>query len=219
MPAQEKKLNKNKKALVIILELLALAIFLYLIILPFYPAVEYEVKNYVTRDEKVDWQDKKAVEEKGEELIAKAQEKEEPVITPNHLIISKIGVSAPIIQTDNEDYGLHKGAWLLPNTSTPDQSGNTVISAHRFKYLPPSNLTFYLLDKLEVGDVIFIIWRGENYFYRVKETKIVPADEMSILNPTDQPTLTLFTCDPIYSTKNRLVVVSELIKNDINSNP
>ncbi len=36
--------------------------------------------------------------------------------------------------------------------------------------------------------------------------------EVSILDPTEEPTVTLFTCHPIYSTEQRLVVVGELIE-------
>ena len=74
-------------------------------------------------------------------------------------------------------------------------------------------LTFYLFHKLVVGDIVLVIWQQEDYYYRIKQIKIVDDNDFSILKPTDQPTLTLFTCDPIYSQKNRLVVVGELIAN------
>ena len=102
----------------------------------------------------------------------------------------------------------------MPESSTPDKGGNTVITGHRFKYLPPNNLTFFLFDKLAKDDIISVIWRGKNYFYKIKETKIIKPPELSILKPTDASTLTLYTCDPVYSQKNRLVVIGELIKDD-----
>ena len=100
----------------------------------------------------------------------------------------------------------------MPDSSTPDKGGNTVITGHRFKYLPPSNLTFYLLDKLTKGDLITVIWHKKDYIYRVREVKVVPATDFSVIEPSDKPILTLFTCHPIYSTEKRLVVVSDFVE-------
>jgi sortase A len=105
----------------------------------------------------------------------------------------------------------------LPDSSTPDQGGNTVITGHRFKYLPPNNLTFYLFDKLAAGDIISVIWHEQEYYYRIKETKIVDKTETSILNQTREPILTLFTCHPIYSEENRLVVIAEPVAGEENN--
>ena len=135
------------------------------------------------------------------------------VDAPNALIIPKIGVNIPIIESEDEKYGLSRGAWRLPKSSTPEENGNMVLTGHRFKYLPPSNLTFYLLHKLEAGDIVSVVWNNKTYYYRVKEKKVVSADDTSILKQTKKPTLTIYTCDPIYSTKNRLVIVAEQIQN------
>jgi LPXTG-site transpeptidase (sortase) family protein len=86
-----------------------------------------------------------------------------------------------------------------------------ILTGHRFKYLPPSNLTFYLFHKLEEGDIASVIWDNKLYYYRIKEIKTVSGEDTSILKQTKTPILTIYTCDPIYSTKNRLVVISELI--------
>ena len=138
----------------------------------------------------------------------------EIVKSPNRVIIKKIGVDAPIIEAPESELNtaLNKGAWRMPQTSTPEKGSNTVISAHRFKYLPPNNLTFYLLDKLAVGDIVNVIWENKEYDYRVVESKIVLPTEISILDATDKPILTLFTCDPIWSQDKRLVVIGELIE-------
>lgn len=218
------------KALVAILELLAIGLVIYLAALPFYPAVKYKLA-YKNNDPQIDWQDIKVVEEKTKEIISclpRAGGAEERIgqaglnknhaagteygASPNRVIIAKIGVNAPIIESENGDYALSRGAWLPPEASTPDKGGNTVITGHRFKYLPPNNLTFYLFHKLEAGDIISIIWRDKNYYYKIKETKIISADDLSILKQTKEPILTMFTCDPIYSQKNRLVVVGELME-------
>ena len=86
-----------------------------------------------------------------------------------------------------------------------------VIFGHRYLRLPPHPQTFYSLDKLAVGDTFDVVWKGTTYRYRVVETKVVAPEEVSVLGPTDKPSVTLITCTPIFTTKNRLVVRGELI--------
>jgi len=201
------------RALVFTLELLALALLLYIFVLPVYPLVGYKMATTENKKISIEAKDEAIVKQKTEEYKSTFPESEY-AISPNRLIITKIGVNAPIVESKNEAYGLDRGAWRVPETSTPDKGSNTVITGHRFKYLPPNNLTFYLLDKLEIGDIISVIWKEQNYYYRVKETKVVPDTELSVLNPSDKPIITLFTCTPIYSTENRLVVVGELMEEE-----
>ena len=203
--------TKRLRALVFTLELLALALLLYIFVLPVYPLVEYQIFTAENKKINIEAKDEAIVKQKTEEFKSSLPESAYAV-SSNRLIITKIGVNAPIVESKNEAYGLDKGAWRIPESSTPDKGSNTVITGHRFKYLPPNNLTFYLLDKLEVGDIISVIWKEQNYYYRVKETKVVSDTELSVLDPSDKPIITLFTCTPIYSTENRLVVIGELIE-------
>lgn len=191
------------------LEGIGLALLLYLILLPLYPAVRYKLASQGQAQS--DWQSLEVVKKQTEE-VANHLSTAEFAVSPNRVIISKIGVNAPIIESTSEAYALSRGAWLLPNTSTPAKGGNTVISGHRFKYLPPNNLTFYLFHKLVKGDIVSVLWQNKEYYYKIKEIKVVKPTDLSILAPTAKPTLTLFTCDPIYSTENRLVIIAEPIE-------
>lgn len=251
--------HKLLKAIIISLEIMAVCLVVYLVILPVYPALKYKFYSTKAENSKIDYKDISEVKEAAEKIIKesalasneseqknfldKAGEKlleigskivspekdqkissapneksgvqntavKSPKPASDRLIIPKIGVNIPIIESDNEEYGLDRGTWIIPDSSTPDKGGNTVLTGHRFKYLPPSNLTFYLFHKLEKGDIASVLWKGKTYYYRIKETKIVPGNDISILDKTDEPILTMFTCDPIYSTKNRLVIRGELI--------
>lgn len=127
----------------------------------------------------------------------------------NRLVIPKIGVDVAIVEGINEEAALLKGTWRNPITSDPAKGGNTVISGHRFRYRPPNNTTFYLLDKLSVGDPFIIYWQGVEYDYIVAEKKIVAPTALEILNNTAEPQVTLFTCTPLFTTKQRLVVIGE----------
>lgn len=124
----------------------------------------------------------------------------------NWLRIPKIGVDIPVLEGDEKV--LERGAWRIPQTSPDPESSNMVISAHRFRYRPPSKTTFYLLDKLSSGDTIDLFWNGRQIRYVVQTKRIVDATALSVLDPTDRPTLTLLTCHPLFSTKHRLIITA-----------
>ena len=230
------------KTLVFTLEFLVIGIIIYLIVLPFYPTIKYRLSHQgeysqidwqdfetvkqktgeIIKNESLVLENIQNNQEKQAEKEADLPQvqpdaayfasQSEYNISTNRVIIAKIGVNAPIIDSASEDLALSRGAWRIPGSSTPDKAGNTVITGHRFKYLPPSNLTFYLFNKLKTGDIVSVIWQKKDYYYKIKEIKTVNPRDLSILEKTEKPTLTLFTCDPIYSQKNRLVIIAELIK-------
>lgn len=127
----------------------------------------------------------------------------------NWIVIPAMGVDAAIVEGGEE--ALQKGVWHLPRTSTPELGSNTVISAHRWLYKPPDPRTFYDIDKVEVGDEIYVRWNDVDYTYRVMSTEVVTPDRVDILKSTDKPMLTVFSCTPLYSTSHRLVVRAELV--------
>lgn len=125
------------------------------------------------------------------------------------LVIPKIGVQMPIRGDINQEQAWAQGAWQ--QGSTPEQGSNTILSAHRFRYLPPHRRTFYLLDKLVEGDMFSVFWNGKEYVYRVREQKVVSPNAVEILAPSKNPIITLVTCHPLFSTAQRLVVIGELV--------
>ena len=88
---------------------------------------------------------------------------------------------------------------------------NPVIFGHRFKYLPPASNTFYNLDKLNVGDEFSVFWKLKEYKYKIREIKIIEPTDFSVLAPSQTKQITLVTCAPLFSAKQRLVVIGELI--------
>ena len=133
-----------------------------------------------------------------------------PTIT-DRLIIPTIDVNMPLFTGTSANI-LLKGGWVFPGTSTPPNMGNTVVFAHRFRYMPPISNTFYALDKLHIGDVFKITWHGRSYTYSVTESKIIQPTDFSVLARTDQAQITLITCAPLFSSKQRLVVIAQLIQ-------
>jgi len=219
------------KALVAILGLLVICLTAYIFLFPFYPDIQYRLRHQAEPQTAVDLTSPILAETSGlpsEPILAETSvSSSTPAQTPvqalslvgdekdkfiNRLVINKIGVNIPIVESLDANWALARGAWRMPQTSTPDKGSNTAIAGHRFKYLPPNNLTFYLLDKLAVGDSLIVFWAGKEYQYVVVASKIVPPTEVSVLAPTQKATLTLITCDPIWTTKNRLIVTGELVE-------
>ena len=134
-----------------------------------------------------------------------------PTPAENRVVIPSIGVDMEIFEGPDEKTLDKGGTWRIPSTSTPDQGGNTVVSGHRWRYLPPSNSTLYLLDKVKDGEPVIVYWHGKEYDYRISGREVVDPSRVEILNNTATPRLTIFTCTPLYSTKQRLVLYGELI--------
>ena len=134
-----------------------------------------------------------------------------PTPAENRVVIPSIGVDMEIFEGPDEKTLDKGGIWRIPSTSTPDQGGNTVVSGHRWRYLPPSNSTLYLLDKVKDGEPVIVYWHGKEYDYRISGREVVDPSRVEILNNTATPRLTIFTCTPLYSTKQRLVLYGELI--------
>ncbi len=167
---------------------------LYVLILPFWPLVQFRFK-----DKSVPFQ-----------ITSQATNKAaaEPRPTDNRLLIPKLGMSEQIHLGGAES--LSKGVWLRPNGSVPSSDSNTVVVGHRFTY-SISEAVFYHLDKVAVNDLIALYWNNQEFNYKVREVKVVPATAIEIEEPTVEPILTLYTCTPIWSAKDRLVVVADLI--------
>ncbi len=140
-----------------------------------------------------------------------------PVITElatpkdNRLVIPSIGVNMPILEGPTQKTLDRGGIWHIPKTSDPVKGGNIVLSGHRWQYLPPSSTTLYLLDKVKIGEPVLVYWKGQEYDYTIDGRQVVNPDRVDILKDTPQPKLTIFTCTPLYSTKQRLVLFGHLI--------
>ncbi|PIS42223.1 MAG: hypothetical protein COT24_04660 [Candidatus Kerfeldbacteria bacterium CG08_land_8_20_14_0_20_40_16] len=56
-----------------------------------------------------------------------------------------------------------------------------------------------------------MVWNEKEYHYQVVETKIVNPDQAEIMASTEDTTITLYTCTPLFTTQQRLVVIGKLI--------
>jgi sortase A len=119
--------------------------------------------------------------------------------------IPNIGVDWIFVE-DVEVEDLKKGPGHYPETPLPGRRGNAAIAGHRTTYGAPFNR----LDELQQGDEIRVSDALGTYVYRVTEKKIVRPTDLSVVAPTTDSRLTLTTCNPKYSARERLIIVAVL---------
>lgn len=119
--------------------------------------------------------------------------------------IPKIGVDWIFVEgTDLET--LKKGPGRYSGSPLPGRRGNLAIAGHRTTYGAPFNR----LDELAQGDEISVSDGAKTYLYRVSEKKIVAPSDLSVIAPTTDYRLTLTTCNPKFSARERLIIVATL---------
>ncbi|AXV04725.1 sortase family protein [Euzebya pacifica] len=106
---------------------------------------------------------------------------------------------------------LSEGPGHYPGTAYPGEQGNFAVAGHRTTAGAP----FYDLETLETGDEIHVTDRnGVRWVYEVVEQRIVDPSENYVLGQdpigTGAPVLTLTTCHPRWSNRERLIVFAEL---------
>lgn len=183
-----------------ILSLLLIALALYIAFSPLVPYALLAMNRPKTTEQSYVYQSEAA---KNAGLGRDAIERLRPIPVENRLVIPAIGVDTEIFEGTNEST-LNKGPWHRPGTGTPDQ-GNMVISAHRYLYTSGPK-TFFYLDKINEGDDIVVFWQGKEFDYKVSKSFVVAPTQISVEAPTKERMLTLYTCTPLWTATNRLVV-------------
>ncbi len=133
--------------------------------------------------------------------------------------IPKINVFAPVVYEPtiaeaSVQKALESGVVHYGNTPFPGQPGNSVIFGHSSNdWWEPGNYKFIfgLLDKLAPGDRLSVDYQSRRYIYEVTGTKVVAPTDVSVLNPTAEPTLTLITCTPPGTSLKRLIVTAKQV--------
>jgi LPXTG-site transpeptidase (sortase) family protein len=159
---------------------------------------------------------------------APGREPKDPKVVPRRVASGKplAVLDIPRIRLDNkvvvEGVGrdeLRKGPGHVPSTVLPGQDGTFGVSGHRTTYGAP----FYRLNELAKGDTITVVTREAIYTYTVTRTAIVRPTDTQVLDNVNGPdgkpkaTITLTTCHPRYSARQRLIVFGDLTYTSINS--
>lgn len=133
--------------------------------------------------------------------------------------IDTINIAGEIVQGESS-LRMNDGFWHFPTTSFPGEKGNSVIIGHRFLHLPPRKDTFFNLEDIKIGESIVVSQNTnpnnpleeEHLNYVVTETKIVEANDVSVIQQSDDYRLTLITCTPLWTSEKRFVVIAKLDK-------
>jgi sortase A len=145
--------------------------------------------------------------------------------------IPAAGVDKYFVQgTERDD--LTKGPGHYPSTPIPGQVGNAAIAGHRTTYGAP----FYNIDRVRArtadqpGDYIVTDTLVGTHVFEVIEQRIVKPSDTWVAGPMtlsenqlaradlkldpNKSYLTLTSCNPRYSARERIVILGELIDND-----
>ena len=127
------------------------------------------------------------------------------------LSIAKLDLKVPVYNGTDE-INLNRGAGRIKGTARVDSPGNLGIAAHRDGF-------FRVLKDIEIGDSIHMLTHQGKTEFVVSSITIVDPTDVSVLAPTDDPTITLVTCYPFYFVGNapkRYIVKGELLSNQVN---
>lgn len=149
------------------------------------------------------------------------------VTKDDRLIIPRITVDVPIIwdavasSTDSLNAAMNKGvAWFNVSQahSRPGEKGNFALSGHSsndFFDNGDYKFIFAPLERLQVGDPIYVNYQQKRYTYRVTTTKVVkPTDVSALATDNSKPVITLITCTPLGTATNRLLVFADQVDPD-----
>jgi sortase A len=126
---------------------------------------------------------------------------------PTHLRAPRVGIDTRVVEVFHKE-----GAWqvadyaagYLHGTGVPGE-GNVVMAGHK----GIRGSVFAQLERLKVGDEVFVEAAGQRFRYQVRATGNVWPTQVSIMYPTPMPTLTLLTCTNW--DMQRFVVIADLV--------
>jgi len=218
MPTEKKEIKEanNKTSLIYKAGIVLVAMSALLLFFTYYPIAKEEIKYRLASR-------KKNVSVMIKEEARKDNIEANNIIYPADedfgIVIPKIAANSKVIADvdwqNSREYqrALTKGVAHAEGTALPGENGNVFIFAHSgvdFYEAARYNAVFYLTDKLEKGDEIYIFYKKKKFVYKVTEKKIARPEEISYLEgDASRKTLTLMTCWPPGTTLKRMVVVAE----------
>jgi len=122
------------------------------------------------------------------------------------ILIPRLGVEGTILE-GADDETLRVAVGHIPGTALPGSAGNAALAAHRYGYCNG-------LSRVRKGDRITVTTPVGTFHYAVEHIEIVEITDVSVLDPTPTPTLTLVTCYPfdyIGAAPQRLIVKARQI--------
>lgn len=126
---------------------------------------------------------------------------------PGRILIPTVKIELPVLPAkvvDNDWETFADSASYLLGSGIPGREGNTILYAHN------KNRLFGPIRWLKKDDQITLAnKKGEEFIYKVVETKIVSPETVEVLSATQDATLTLYTCTGFLD-RDRFIVVAKL---------
>lgn len=106
------------------------------------------------------------------------------------MTIARLGIEVPVYD-GTDDFNLNRGVARIEGTATVDAAGNLGIAGHRDSF-------FRGLKDIRMGDEIELLTTRGRLAYTVSSIEIVDPQDVWVLEPTENKTMTLVTCYPFY---------------------
>jgi len=106
------------------------------------------------------------------------------------LRIARIHLVVPVLE-GTSDVTLNRGVGHIEETAMPGTGGNSGIAGHRDGF-------FRGLKDVGLGDAIELETLHGKQIYRIERAWIVNPEDVSVLDPTPEESITLVTCYPFY---------------------
>lgn len=124
---------------------------------------------------------------------------------PFLIIIDKIGLKARVLEGITDEV-LARGPGFYPQSAVPGEPGNVSIAGHRNSH----GRWFLNVHLLTEGDIIVLQSPLADYEYAVESVFIVEPSAWEVVDPTDDPKLTLTTCHN--GVTKRMIVRAGLVR-------
>ena len=133
---------------------------------------------------------------------------------PLHIAIPSVGIDVIVLNPQSRDIevldeALNRGAVHYPKTGSLVEDANVFIFGHS-SFLPnvinKNYQAFNNLNKVELGDEIFVDSKDTRYVYRVTFVELAKAEEIRVDLSRGTRKLTLSTCNSFGTESERYVV-------------
>ncbi|MGI2327848.1 class D sortase [Planococcus sp. YIM B11945] len=134
-----------------------------------------------------------------------------PVVGENigNLTIPALNQKLPIVHGTDEDE-LSSGIGHFAGSVLPGEKDNSVLAGHR-------DTVFRELGQLKITDQLIVETSAGTFTYEIREIKIVPKEDKSIITPTASAVLTVTTCYPfsfVGSAPDRYILIADLVSSE-----
>lgn len=123
------------------------------------------------------------------------------------LKIPKINLERGLVDPNSYLNNVNYNVQILKDSSMPDvNKGNLILAGHSGN----SRISYFRnLDKLSLGDDVYIIYNNKTYQYKIVDIyDIEKTGTAEIIRNKNKTTLTLITCR--HNTKRQIVIICEL---------